>query len=356
MCDGVNNSAAPNNRLVNLIIHDLSQGIEWFADAQGGEVYGNIVYYNGWNGPEGDSAHGHGIYTQNDANTPEKLISDNIFFRGFSAGIHAFGETTGQVSHFRIEKNASFLHGEIGKDVLTRDFILSGAAIAENPTLRNNYFYSVFRKDPPAPPDPGGRADFGLSSNRTRRWLNGVVEDNYIVAGLAPSCPALSGDPPGFACTENLTALRNTFYGTQLGGLNRDTFPNNTFCVPPPKGDCRLSGIQTFVTPNQYEPGRGHVVVFNWDRADNVQVNLSPILNPGEKYIIVSAQNFKGPIIKEGIFDGKPVLLPMTGDVLNPAAPSCLDTPSCLNATNTGPEFQAFLVLCGEAGKPCAPR
>src|SRR6185437_8871425 len=33
------------------------------------------------------------------------------------------------------------------------------------------------------------------------------------------------------------------------------------------------SGVRVFVRPNRYEPGRAHVVVYNWDRADTVEID-----------------------------------------------------------------------------------
>ena len=45
------------------------------------------------------------------------------------------------------------------------------------------------------------------------------------------------------------------------------------------------TGAWVRVRPNQYEPGRGHVAVYNWDGQETVAVDLGPIgLAPGEAF------------------------------------------------------------------------
>ena len=75
------------NKFINLVIHDLNAGIGFWSSGAGGEIYGSIIYNNGWIGP--DRTHGHGIYTQNETGT--KRIADNIIFNQFDYGLHAYG-------------------------------------------------------------------------------------------------------------------------------------------------------------------------------------------------------------------------------------------------------------------------
>ncbi len=51
-------------KFVHLILHDCRQGYGFWKEAEDAEIYGNVIYYNGWDAP--DRGHGHGIYTQND--------------------------------------------------------------------------------------------------------------------------------------------------------------------------------------------------------------------------------------------------------------------------------------------------
>src|SRR5262249_40597759 len=91
-------------------------------------------------------------------------------------------------------------------------------------------------------------------------------------------------------------------------GCDAKGFPENSYLAAPPKGGTRI-----FVRPNKYEPGRAHVCVFNWDNADKVPVDLSKVLKPGDTYEVRDSQDFLGPAIVRGTYEGKPVELPLGG-------------------------------------------
>src|ERR1019366_7545516 len=105
--------------------------------AQGSELNGNIIYNNGWMGP--DRGHGHGIYAQNQYG--ERRILDNIIFNQFSHGIHGYTEN-GFIDNMHLEGNISFnngfLEGGFERNILVGS---DGIAIAQNPALINNYTY-----------------------------------------------------------------------------------------------------------------------------------------------------------------------------------------------------------------------
>jgi hypothetical protein len=101
--DGVVTSA-PNTKFINLVVHDASQGISFWTGAVNSELYGNILYHNGWEAP--DRGHGHSVYTQNDTGT--KRIVDNIMFSGYSFGIHAYGSSNARLNNFYVEGNTIF--------------------------------------------------------------------------------------------------------------------------------------------------------------------------------------------------------------------------------------------------------
>ncbi len=97
--------------------------------------------------------------------------------------------------------------------------------------------------------------------------------------------------------------------------------------------------MKVFVRPNAYEPERANITIYNWDRQGTVAVSLKGILSAGTEYEIRNAQNFFGPVVRSGTYDGSStVSLPMTG--LVPATPVGLPTP-----TGTGPDFQVFVVV-----------
>ena len=71
------------------------------------EVYGCIIYDNGW--PATDRGHGHAIYTQNDQGV--KTIADNIMTGGFSYSMHAYGSAKAFVNNYLIEGNICYAAG-----------------------------------------------------------------------------------------------------------------------------------------------------------------------------------------------------------------------------------------------------
>ena len=95
------NVLASNTKFINNIVHDQGEGFGFWKQAVNAELYGNIVYNNGWQGP--DRGHGYSIYAQNEVGT--KLIPDNITFNNFGQyGVHVYGESI-QLLGFRFEGN-----------------------------------------------------------------------------------------------------------------------------------------------------------------------------------------------------------------------------------------------------------
>ncbi len=60
---GVNMFGGRNCKYINLVIHDTRQGMSCWSGEIDPEIYGCIIYGNGWLGT--DRGHGHCIYTQN---------------------------------------------------------------------------------------------------------------------------------------------------------------------------------------------------------------------------------------------------------------------------------------------------
>ena len=93
-----------------------------------------------------------------------------------------------------------------------------------------------------------------------------------------------------------------------------------------------------FVRPNKYEAKRANVIVYNWDSASSVAVNLPGVLNAGDQYVIQDAQNFYGPAVASGTYAGGSINLPMNSTAK--ATPVGFVAPA-----HTGARFGAFVVL-----------
>src|SRR5918912_3414306 len=75
-------------KLINMIVHDAADAINFPMAANDSEIYGALLYSNGWQGP--DRGHGHGIYIQNQAPS-QKYISNVISFDNYGTGMKTFG-------------------------------------------------------------------------------------------------------------------------------------------------------------------------------------------------------------------------------------------------------------------------
>jgi len=81
-------------------------------------------------------------------------------------------------------------------------------------------------------------------------------------------------------------------------------------------------------------------VVYNWEKKDKVGVDLKGIIRSGSKFKIVNAQNYFGDAIFAGVYDGKPVPLPMKGlSVARPIGDAPCEPPS------TEPVFNVFVLI-----------
>ena len=204
-----------NVKFINNVIHDAGTGIGFWLVAVDSEIYGNIVFNNGWISPQ--RAHGHALYTQND--TGLKLIKDNIFFNQLAGGVQIYGTDNTRLRNFLYE----------GNTVFNDDFISSGGNEGVwNLDYKNSYFY-------------GGITGTGTISFHSSfaGGKNLKVRDSYF-----------GNTRPQFRWSDTMTVTGNTFtryatdwslnmefetYGgaSQTGSVGTYYFNNNRYHRPP---------------------------------------------------------------------------------------------------------------------------
>ncbi len=303
----------PNGiKYINLVVHDTGGGISSFGEAAGLEIYGCLIYYVGWLGP--DRGHGHGIYSQNQIGTLK--IRDNITFSAFSHGIHNYGESADTyLDNIHMEGNVSFNNGILPRGLpngFARNLLIGGGRKAQNPRLINNAMYY-----PPAALD-GENMNIGFDAGVN----NAIVTGNYI-----------GGGDVRFNARNTNVAMTDNFFYTDVPAGFQTQFPSNTYVAP----TSRPTGVKVFVRPNAYEPGRANITVYNWDLRETVEVNIKTILPVGATYEVRNAQDYFGPPVAAGVYSGAAIRLPMTG--LSVATPV-----GALSPPPTGPEFNVFVL------------
>jgi hypothetical protein len=343
---------ASHVQFINLVVHDLGVGFGFWSEGEGGEIYGCLIYNHGWRAP--DRGHGHGIYTQNARGT--KRLVDNVLFHQFSHGIHAYGSAKASLTGFHIEGNVAFANGILtGPEHLAPNILVGGGRPAKDVTVTRNFTYHPG-------PGTGVRLGYGavnedltLTDNyfvgytEVRLWNKVTARGNRIVGpdALVRLETPKAIDPKDYDWDGNKYRSSRQKYPPLVAVRARDALATGwrewTTVGLDPKGEYIegvLSGVHVFVRPNAYEPGRAHVIVYNWDGNAVVEADLSAVLKKGQAYRVVRAQDFFGRPVLSGTFDGKPVRLPMTAA---PAvAPVGMDRSP---APPTGPVFDVFVVL-----------
>lgn len=348
-------SGSTGVKIINMVLHDCSQGIGFWIYAPDSEAHGNLIYYNGWQGTGGDRGHGHGIYIQN--RDGAKLVGDNIIFDQMALGIQAYGSSNTWVNNLTLDGNVIFNNGSISSgSILVDNVLVAVGSTPKNIRLTDNYTYHT----------PGlndGYSRLGWTWSGTNDDL--VATGNYWIGGESTielwnwNRVTFTGNTVyGKDMLEmilNLTGSQGTgaykwdanrYFGSgkfRFKGANQSwagwksaagVDANSSYTAGAP------TGVWSFVRPNRYEPGRGHVVIYNWDLRSRVDVDISAVVKPGARYEIRDAQNFFGAPVASGTYAGGAVSIPMSGLVKAPAVGSVPTAPR-----HTGPAFGAFVIL-----------
>jgi len=349
---------APHCKVINCIIHDNNTGI--YDKQDGTEIYGCLIYYNGNNG------FGHGLYIGNNLGT--KIVAENLIFDNAGLGIQSYSaNTTSQQKGIYIEGNAAFNNGAITLDDQNSTNILVGAEAgisAERVTVVNNYIY-----------DPES-----VASNKSKGLRLGQVDQNNKDAAVRDNYIACKV-PLVVQWWDYLYVERNTIY-TPMTSVNLqmragDTtagyvWNNNVYVRGRDRGlsftyrtssgigfsswrsmtgldaesqmiqlpSLRPVGVKVFLRPNRYEPGWGHIIVFNWELGDRVSVDISGLgLQPGDSYEVRDAQNYFDAPVAKGAYDGMPISLPMNLKQVAIPVGNVERMPA-----HTAPQFASFVI------------
>jgi hypothetical protein len=300
---------APDSKVINLVVHDASEGIDNWAPARRAEVHGSIIFANGWNGP--DRGHGHGINVQNDLGS--KRIFGNILFSNFRHGIHAYAAES-PIDNLDIENNISFMNGSLPtRTGVSRNFLIGGLKVARNASLiRNAAYYPI---------DAQGAGGDGENNLGYEAGCQGAKLLSNYLAG--PMSLRLAN------CSE-VKMKDNVFVGA-ISGFDPTASRDNYHVTS-------AVANAVMVIPNAWEVGRAHIAVFNWKHDSVVEVDISRIgLKVGDKFRLQNVADYFNDTI-DVVYEGKPVRIPMTDRSVAPIV-GLGEKPQ-----STFPEFGVFLL------------
>ncbi len=353
---GWENGDVTGARFINCVVHDAGEtGCTGWLNSRGPSLYYGMIVYNCGTHHNLD----HGFYIHDQEKVIENCIAFNNLARNFQnydsqrphKHIHfrrniAFG--AGEISTI-VGADANFLSRIIGQqtqeDILFdtcvgfhKDASINGCrqlrigtdgnlSFQQDAAVRNCYFWR-------------GRTFLEIA-----QWQQFVLEDNtFVNDATASDHLILRAAARDYTSWERNTwymnpasvkwnyQLRRTFAGfqaaTALGATDTATAstPSN----------------RVFVFPNDFEPGRAHVAIFNHAGLGSVAVDLSTVLRVGQNYEVRSVQDLWGTPVASGTYGGGTVSIPMGA-----IAPPTPIGPGRVFATppTTGPEFDAFVVL-----------
>ena len=275
-------------KYINLVIHDGGVAFYTYTAMPDVEIYGSILYNNGWQGP--DRGHGHGLYLKNDVGPV--MARDNVVFNQFGYGIH--------------------IYSDVG------DGLLNGISAIGNISFDNGSLAST-----------GPSAEIGNLGQMNANNL--VITDNLTYVD-----PSVGGSNLILGSGDGLTATGNYVVGgdgVSEGSWTNATVIGNTVIPPPP------TQTAVFVRPNAYEPGRAFVVVFNWASNGSVSADVSSVLQSGDAYEVRNVQDLFGAPAVTGTYRGGSISIPIAA--VSPPAPVGISS----LAPTTGPAFNVYLVV-----------
>ena len=250
---GLSASSGAGCKFINLVLHDNSQGASWWVGCKDSELYGCLIYDNGWAGT--DRGHGHAIYTQNREGA--KTVAECIMTGGFGYTLHAYGSSRASVDNYLVAGNICYNAGT---------FLIGGGRPSHGIQVYSNYLYNLAMQ-------------IGYSAPTNDDC---VVRGNVIVNG---------------ALTVNRYA--------------RPTVEDNLLLK---SSDARPSGARVILQPNKYDPRRANLAIFNWQKKDAVEVDLSSFAKTGDKIRFQDPRHFYGRAVFSANYEAPSMKVPVHGE------------------------------------------
>jgi hypothetical protein len=313
-------------------VHDNNQGFSYCLGATDGEIYGCVIYQNGWVGV--DRTHGHAIYTQNEQGT--KHILDNIMFDPYSYLLHAYGSSRAYVNGYHVEGNIFF-----GGPVL-----IGGGKPSERITFVNNYTYKApvqFGYTAPYNYDMQCEGNYFAGNVSVNRYRKVVMQNNeFVGSSFGDMSPPKTTQPLQIQWDRNRYVAASSALFTQW--QQKTGYDKNSTVTATAGG--RPQANIVVVRPNEYEPGRANVAVYNWEGKTTVDLDLSGVLKNGQLFEIRNVQDFYGSPVAKGTYKGEKVTVPL----LRGSKRTELKLPGDLTGRvwhtfGDYPDFDAFVLL-----------
>ena len=242
-------------KYISLVIHNCNQGVSCWKGEIDPEIYGCIIYDNGWLGV--DRGHGHCIYTQNDEGV--KTISNCIMTCPYDGSytMHAYGSERAYVNNYLVTDNICYGKGP---------FLIGGGRPSHGIRVLRNYLYGVDMRI-------GYTAPYNEDCE---------VRDNVIVNGSLE--------------------IANYRKAVQQGNL---VLAANA---------ARPTGAESILLPNKYDPSRLYLAVYNWGKADTVEIKTGGLLRDGDTVELLDPKALFGDPVAKATCRDDAIRIPVQGE------------------------------------------
>lgn len=269
---GVNLFTADDVKVINNVIHHNSVGVSMWGPVSGNsEVYGNLIYENGWIGP--DRHHGHGIYMQN-SSVDWKYVVENVIFNNFDLNVQIYGSPRATIAQIAVARNVVYS----GDNTEDGRLLIGGYAPFRRVKALDNVLYRAALQ---VGYDHKGGDDAVVKGNTV--WKSDV----YI------------------------ESINNNI--TKLSAANNLAWPANRAAA--------IDGSPVAVTkpritlrPNAYDKNRALLSILNFGGAATVDVDFAGFLRVGDSFELRAPHDFYGAARFVGTYDGKPIALRLRDD------------------------------------------
>jgi hypothetical protein len=306
-----------NTKVINCIIHDTAQAIFSSSAAINNELYGNIIYNNGFYSESYGRGRGHGIYVQNQDGT--KRIANNILFFGYGFGIHAYTET-GSIKGLDFERNVWFRAGASLEgssiDGTSDGILIGGATPVDRTRVIENYSWS--------PAANSRNVRLGWGSTVENEFIE--LKDNYFVGQIFVQ-----------GLWKDADVKNNSFYGEPIHVSEKD-FPDNKYSNKLPDKN------KVVLNENEYDPNRIDLIIYNWEDLNRVSVALDGFLDVGKRFEIYSVYDLWGEPVASGVYSGGTIQVPM--GTKKPVQPDGYPN-AIVDADDPGRSFGVFIIRLG---------
>jgi hypothetical protein len=243
-------------KYINLVIHHCGQGISCWKDELNPEIYGCVIYANGWEGV--DRGHGHCIYTQNDEGV--KTISNCIMTCPYEGSytVHAYGAEQAYVNNFLLTENISYGRGP---------FLVGSVRPSRGIRVRGNWLYGI-----------GMKIGYNAPYNEDCE-----IRDNVVVNGRLDT-----------------SRYRDVVWEDNL--------------VLPTSQTPRTEYSKSLLLPNRYDGSLAHLAVFNWAGFGLITVETTGFMGEGDTAELFDPENLFGDPVANVVCQRGVIRVPVRGE------------------------------------------